>query len=357
MEKFMTNLVKAFGMIMADQKPYSEQEQAARTFVVEFYGQPPKSFRAGKYAKHYSWQSFRPEGRAACDLGGMVERIETVKNKAEKLIARAPTAKDDIEAAYNHFANRHIEFSLAYIAANSNLASAMITGPSNFPVARQRKLNDQHHRKWERLGEHVKIGIKSLSRAAFPHGDPRHGIRSNNPEAVELLEAKIAKLEENQNYYKKANRDVRASMKKEDPAAHMLTLGYSEEQAKSYVKFEYSWMKNRAFDSYVTTNNLANIKRLKSRLVGLKKAKETITENLAFILPNEEEFELVRNTDAMRIQLLFDGKPSNKTRAALKSGGFRWAPSQTAWQRHLNNNGEYALKRLLAALGATQREA
>lgn len=30
--------------------------------------------------------------------------------------------------------------------------------------------------------------------------------------------------------------------------------------------------------------------------------------------------------------------------------GFRWAPSQSAWQRHLNGNSEYSLKRVIEQL-------
>lgn len=32
------------------------------------------------------------------------------------------------------------------------------------------------------------------------------------------------------------------------------------------------------------------------------------------------------------------------TRSILKSNGFRWSPSQGAWQRQLTNNARYALK-------------
>lgn len=61
---------------------------------------------------------------------------------------------------------------------------------------------------------------------------------------------------------------------------------------------------------------------------------------------NGEAVQIVRNKEIMRLQLIFDGKPSDETRNKLKSNGFRWAPSQGAWQRLLNSNAEYALKRI-----------
>ena len=340
--------------VAGERKPYSAKEQGDKTFTVQFFDGEARSFTARDYAKNYRNQSFREEGRAASDLGAMVERIERVRTIAEGYLGRVPEHEAQIKAAFDAHAERHIEFSLAYISNNSRLASAMITGPSNFPQRRQQKLNNQHHAKWEKLQTHMKVGAKRLARAAFPHGDPKNGIRSNNPDAVELLEKKIAKLEENQAYYKKANSDVRAAMKKADPIAEMVARGYEPRLAKSYTEYEYSWMKTRAFDSYVTTNNLAKIKTAKARLATLKATKAKVTENAEYELENGETFELVRNTDAMRIQLIFDGKPSNLTRAALKSNGFRWAPSHTAWQRHLNNNGEYALGRVLKAIDAKE---
>ena len=45
-----------------------------------------------------------------------------------------------------------------------------------------------------------------------------------------------------------------------------------------------------------------------------------------------------------------DGKPDEQTRAELKSWGFKWAPSQGAWQRMLNDNGRYAAEQVRKTL-------
>lgn len=68
-------------------------------------------------------------------------------------------------------------------------------------------------------------------------------------------------------------------------------------------------------------------------------AAETITIN-------GETARIIRNKEDVRLQLVFDGKPSEETRKALKSNGFRWAPSSMSWQRLLNGNSEFALKYL-----------
>ena len=61
---------------------------------------------------------------------------------------------------------------------------------------------------------------------------------------------------------------------------------------------------------------------------------------------NGEAAKVVRNKEDIRLQLMFDGKPSEETRTILKSNGFRWAPSCMAWQRLLNDNAEWTLKRI-----------
>jgi len=65
-------------------------------------------------------------------------------------------------------------------------------------------------------------------------------------------------------------------------------------------------------------------------------------------------FKIVENTEAMRLQLFFDGKPEPEVREVLKSNGFRWAPSQSAWQRQLTDNARYSLKLVIKKLEEMQ---
>lgn len=57
--------------------------------------------------------------------------------------------------------------------------------------------------------------------------------------------------------------------------------------------------------------------------------------------------EIVHNLEADRLQILFDEKPDEETRAALKQNGFRWSPRYSAWQRQLTPNAEAAARRAL----------
>ena len=107
-----------------------------------------------------------------------------------------------------------------------------------------------------------------------------------------------------------------------------------------------SWhMGEKPFATYELTNNNANIRSTRERLERLKKVKEQGTKE-----SENKFFTAVENTEIMRLQLIFDGKPEPEVRDILKSNGFKWAPSQSAWQRQLTVNAKYALNRVIKEL-------
>ena len=76
---------------------------------------------------------------------------------------------------------------------------------------------------------------------------------------------------------------------------------------------------DRPFASYSLTNNNAKINNTKDRIAQLQKTKSTPTQETI-----QSEFcKVVENTQEMRIQLLFDGKPDEAIRSILKSNGFK----------------------------------
>jgi len=88
------------------------------------------------------------------------------------------------------------------------------------------------------------------------------------------------------------------------------------------------------------------MRRIKERIAHLEKLEhaETAEENLP------QDVKLVVNVEANRLQILFPGKPDEKIRSELKGRGFRWAPSEGAWQRHLTGVSAAYTKQWLTAL-------
>lgn len=218
--------------------------------------------------------------------------------------------------------------------------SVMISGAGHFNVQKKEKQNQaqsKHYAEYDNI-QSILYKIKNLPKTAKI-------IKSGDADAVEKLKAKIEKLEADQTEMKEINAYYRK---------YKTMKGYAnltDEKAKEYDKaIEESWYKV-PYARFELTNNNAKIRNAKERLASLEKVKATAEEN------NDEEkfsdlpFTVVRNTEIMRLQLFFEGKPSAEIREVLKKNGFRFAPSQNnAWQRHLNNNGLYALKRVAQTL-------
>lgn len=151
-----------------------------------------------------------------------------------------------------------------------------------------------------------------------------NAISSDDPNAPQLIRDRIAELEARQDRMRTANRYVR----KRD-RAKLADMGYSEREIDALFKPDFCGRVGYA--DFELQNNNANIRRLKQRL-------EQVEANAA---ASREEIEIgnvtiVQNPDANRTQILFPSKPDAATRGKLKARGFRWAPSEGAWQRHMS---------------------
>ena len=114
----------------------------------------------------------------------------------------------------------------------------------------------------------------------------------------------------------------------------------AEQVEKVTASMSQDWRKGPVpFPSYLLTNNNANIRRVRQRI-------EELSHKAEFVGWTFPGGEAKVNEAENRLQLIFEEKPDADTRQALKSEGFKWAPSQGAWQRQLNQNAIRAAARL-----------
>ena len=222
-------------------------------------------------------------------------------------------------------------------AIDMQCPSIMIAGGSNFPVRKKEKqvaALDKHYALYGELQDY-KEKIKKLANSA-------NIIKSSDSDAIEKLKAKIEKAEELQATMKAVNAYFRK---------HGTLKGYGDGE---YDNFPIDSLYGVPYPPYCLTNNNAKIRSAKQRIKELEEAKaSTHGEDIETEI---EGLKIVENTEAMRIQLIFDDKPSAEVRDVLKSNGFRWSPKFAAWQRHLNSNGKYAVKKVLEILKDTAKE-
>ena len=251
----------------------------------------------------------------------------------------AERQKQRVDPMYHEKIDRLLEIYCRKLAENMNASysiearcpSILISGGGNFPVRKKERQNaarDRNLEEWNYI-QGLLDKIRSVGTG---------GISSDDPQAVEKLEAKLAALEKHQELKKAANVAIRMK----DPTegdAKLAELGYTPEDIAKLREPDFCG--RIGYPAYLLQNNNANIRRIRGRIEELKKRTENTPEGWEF-----DGGRVVVNTTENRLQIIFDGKPDADIRTELKGEGFRWAPSQGAWQRQLTDNAMRAARRL-----------
>ena len=251
----------------------------------------------------------------------------------------AERQKQRVDPMYHEKIDRLLEIYCRKLAENMNASysiearcpSILISGGGNFPVRKKERQNaarDRNLEEWNYI-QGLLDKIRSVGTG---------GISSDDPQAVEKLEAKLAALEKHQELMKAANVAIRMK----DPTegdAKLAELGYTPEDIAKLREPDFCG--RIGYPAYLLQNNNANIRRIRGRIEDLKKRTENTPEGWEF-----DGGRVVVNTTENRLQIIFDGKPDADIRTELKGEGFRWAPSQGTWQRQLTDNAMRAARRL-----------
>lgn len=239
-----------------------------------------------------------------------------------------PLYHEKIDALLDRYARKLADNLNQRNIIDARVPSVMIAGPANFPVRQKEKQNAARDRN---MGEYSEIaGLLDKVRSVG-----RGGISADEPQAVEKLEKKLAELEAEQESMKSIN----AYFHKHKTLEGCPGLT-AEEIARLQASMARDWRKVKVpYPSYWLSNNNANIHRVRQRIDDLKSRSEYV----GWTFPGGEA---KINEAENRLQLLFDEKPSEEQRRELKGGGFKWAPSQGAWQRQLTRNAIYAAGRI-----------
>lgn len=258
--------------------------------------------------------------------------VDKVFANGEKAIAKGADA-ERVEYYCDRFARQYAEWLNKQHHIEMMCPSVMISGASNFPVRKKEKQNAARERH-----EELRQKIYSVYDKLHAIINGTEIIKSNDEFAVEKLQDKLEKLIMQQAFMKELNKYYRK---------HKTCVGFEDMPEETALKYDadveraFGWEK-QPFPSFELTSINSKIKRINQRIAELSEAKERGTTEA------ENEFcKVVENTEIMRLQLIFDGKPSEDVRAILKSHGFKWSPKNAAWQRQLTDNARYAAEKVL----------
>lgn len=299
-------------------------------------------------------------GSATASYNSDVSRFDSNVNELIQRYGKNSTLTDkDWEDVYS-IADRYAQSLEKYTdETNRNEASYpswFIAGPARYNAKKNEALMNRSQALYENYKDRTdpdnNVYLKKI-KAILTNAS----IKSNDDAATEKLQDKYDKLKAELENGKAMNAYFRKNK----------TLvgfpGISEQAAKAFDKANASgdYFSRQPFAAYRLQNGNAELRRIQSRIDTLNKAKEqaeaakanpkAAAEATAENYPKLDGVQVQENADEMRIQLRFDDIPPAETREKLKRNGFRWSPSQKAWQRLLNENGKYAAKSVLKDLG------
>jgi hypothetical protein len=167
------------------------------------------------------------------------------------------------------------------------------------------------------------------------HAESSVAVSSDDPDAIAKLRAKVADLDRDRARMVAANKAVRSTAPREALSA----LGFSDTMIDRALTPDFAG--RLGFPDYALRNAASEAARVRKRIADLE-ARATRPAPESIVLPG------VRVEEAEnRVRILFDAKPDDTVRTALKRAGFRWSPSVGAWQRHASNGAWYEAKRIV----------
>ena len=217
-------------------------------------------------------------------MAGRVDYEERQEYKKELYQERAEQAEQRSQAHYKR---------------RNDLASVI---PMGQPILIGHHSEKRHRKDLDKIDNEMRKSIQESEKADYYRNkldniDNSKAISSDDPKAIEKLEARIEELE-------KAKVEVKA---------------------RPHEWYELPYLN-------------ADIRRCKDRIKEILELEELQFEDITF-----NGGKAILNRDINRLQLLFDDIPDEETRTLLKKHGFKWSRYEQAWQRLYNRNGIYAV--------------
>ncbi len=261
--------------------------------------------------------------------------------KRERLLNAAERAQADSQAAFKRADLSHI--------------------PMGQPVLVGHHSEGRHRRDLARadaaMGRSVERSrdAEELQRRAEAVGTG--GISQDDPEAVHKLKEELAGLEKQHELDKANNKIVNAALKRvtKSPGTPPESWAKSELEALGCTFLDIAklfipdFCGRYGIPDYVIKNRSANMARIRKRIETLSARNEAVATGVLVTTSREVAgVTITDNVEANRLQLTFPGKPSDTVRAALKSYGFRWTPSEGVWQSFRSSRANYNAQQVLA---------
>lgn len=299
---------------------------------VTYYPINEDTARNAHYMVHMS--DYKPGSATASYRAAVDEAAALVEAQKTKV---SPYYHDKLDGLLDRYARRLAEWTNDYNRNQASYPSQFISGAGGFNMRKHNKQMAREDSLWKEYDEIKGLlhKMESVGTGAVDLADPH--AREILTDQLQKLQARLDRNKAMSAYYRK-HKSFAGFPELTDEAAARLDAQFAE------TRQQCPWI-DKPCPDYELTSLRGKIKRVEERIAELDKRAqqaEQPADNTAF--PGGE---IVRNLEADRLQIIFDGKPDEGTRAALKQNGFRWSPRNQAWQRQLTANAETAARHIL----------
>lgn len=231
--------------------------------------------------------------------------------------------------------------------ADAKLSAARRIGshiPFGQPILVGHHSEKRARRDIKRIDQNMRAGIEASKKAEHLASRAanvgRAGIASDDPEAVKKLKQKLEGLIASRDDMKAMN----AHARKHGIESTIEAFPGSREAITSNMRFS-SGRKDKPFPTYVFTNLSSEIRRVQQRIDDTAKLHSTGDREI-----QGNGYTISEDAEAGRVFVRFDARQPSEVTKHVKSNGFVWARSQSAWVRKRTANAWAAAGNLHAAL-------
>lgn len=278
--------------------------------------------------------SFNPERRGELFVKEFDDLLLSIKSKIFNDKFFETEKKQEI---YERIAGKLKRLSESYLLAESRNVSVMIAGPAKFPVARQQKVMRSVEKNLNEYVDRIEwLQNGGLSKILY---------RNYPDEAKKDLEDK----EDEKKLMVNAKMFVENKISEKDPEVFTFNAfphlkGCFETCAK-HKSFNACRKCIEFLESQLDFCRIQRNITILKRILSEAEEKSAQTPEKSVKQQDFKHFTVIENEQINRYQIIFGGKPAPEIIKNLKENGFKWAPSQKAWQRQITINGKLAIKR------------
>lgn len=283
--------------------------------------------------------SFVPEDHARAVQEDYVRHMEDLYRKLEPL-AKTPEQRAILEEEIERYRQNYIGRLHEWLRVHAQLISPMISGPARFPVERQRRLNERERRVVEEFLEWQKRAQDAIRRRLLEARTPDQVV----DDEFERLKREIDRVavvlreidEENAPWDRQAFvNSLAGRIRRSADSGNIEAV----QRALDYIRQVQANMRKPIFTERNSIWTVVDQAKARQQAAASRPGTETIAEF--------QGVRIVRNNELDRVQIFFDSQPQQNVRQELRAAGWRWSPSNQAWQRKLTYNAERSAKEII----------